>query len=61
MSGGFGLARIVVVLFGLTLLVVGSWGWVANMIASWREARNAHPGRPVSLAARQLIPPSFPR
>ena len=35
---------------GLTLLVVGSWGWVANMIASWREARNAHPGRPVSLA-----------
>ena len=35
---------------GLTLLVVGSWGWVANMIASWREALAAHPGKPASLA-----------
>ena len=35
---------------GLTLLVVGSWGWVAIMIASWRQAKAAHPDRPVSLA-----------
>ncbi|MFZ5625403.1 MAG: cbb3-type cytochrome c oxidase subunit I [Gemmatimonadota bacterium] len=35
---------------GLTLLVVGSWGWCASMIASWREARARHPGKPVSLA-----------
>ncbi len=24
---------------GLTLVVVGSWGWCASMIASWRESR----------------------
>ena len=24
---------------GLTLVVVGSWGWAANMIVSWRAAR----------------------
>ena len=35
---------------GLTLLVVGSWGWAANMIATWRTARAAADGRPVSLA-----------
>jgi cytochrome c oxidase subunit 1 len=35
---------------GLTLLVVGSWGWAASMVAAWRRARAAHPGRPVSLA-----------
>jgi cytochrome c oxidase subunit 1 len=35
---------------GLTLLVVGSWGWCASIIATWREARAAHPDRPVSLA-----------
>jgi cytochrome c oxidase subunit I len=35
---------------GLTLLVVGSWGWVANMIATWRGARAAAGDRPVSLA-----------
>ena len=35
---------------GLTLLVVGSWGWCANMIATWREARARRPDRPVSLA-----------
>ena len=35
---------------GLTLLVVGSWGWVAIMIASWRQAKTTHPDRPVSLA-----------
>jgi cytochrome c oxidase subunit 1 len=35
---------------GLTLLVVASWGWAANMIATWRASRVAHPDRPVSLA-----------
>lgn len=35
---------------GLTLVVVGSWGWVANMIASWRAARSQRADRPVSLA-----------
>ncbi|HEU5303038.1 MAG TPA: cbb3-type cytochrome c oxidase subunit I, partial [Gemmatimonadales bacterium] len=35
---------------GLTLLVVGSWGWAASMIAAWRTARRSNPGRPVSLA-----------
>jgi cytochrome c oxidase subunit 1 len=35
---------------GLTLLVVGSWGWAASMIVGWRKARAAHPGKPVSLA-----------
>jgi len=35
---------------GLTLLVVGSWGWCINMIIAWSRARRAHPDRPVSLA-----------
>jgi cytochrome c oxidase subunit I len=35
---------------GLTLLVVASWGWAANMIATWRACRTARPDRPVSLA-----------
>lgn len=35
---------------GLTLLVVGSWGWVAIVIAAWRDARAANGDRPVSLA-----------
>lgn len=35
---------------GLTLLVVGSWGWATNMIVAWSRARHAHPDRPVSLA-----------
>jgi cytochrome c oxidase subunit 1 len=35
---------------GLTLVVVGSWGWAANMIASWRAARRTSGERPVSLA-----------
>ena len=35
---------------GLTLLVVGSWGWAANMIATWRSRRRAFPDRQVSLA-----------
>src|SRR5205085_10420353 len=35
---------------GLTLVVVGSWGWAAEVIGSWRAARAAAPDRPVSLA-----------
>jgi cytochrome c oxidase subunit 1 len=35
---------------GLTLLVVGSWGWAASVIVAWRRARAVNPGRPVSLA-----------
>ncbi len=35
---------------GLTLVVVASWGWAANMIASWRAARREAGPRPVSLA-----------
>jgi cytochrome c oxidase subunit 1 len=34
---------------GLTLVVVGSWGWSAEMIGSWRAARKRHPGMAVSL------------
>ena len=35
---------------GLTVLVVASWGWAANMVASWRAARAAAGDQPVSLA-----------
>ncbi|HEU4564938.1 MAG TPA: cbb3-type cytochrome c oxidase subunit I [Gemmatimonadaceae bacterium] len=35
---------------GLTLLVVGSWWWAVEMIASWRAARRRRGDRPVSLA-----------
>lgn len=35
---------------GLTLLVVGSWGWAAEVVAAWVGARRANPGAPVSLA-----------
>lgn len=35
---------------GLTLLVVASWGWAANMIATWRAQRRIQGERPVSLA-----------
>lgn len=35
---------------GLTLVVVGSWGWAANMIASWRDSRRQREGRATSLA-----------
>ena len=35
---------------GLTLVVVGSWWWAVEVIASWRAARRAAPARPVSLA-----------
>jgi cytochrome c oxidase subunit 1 len=39
---------------GLTLVVVGSWGWVAIVVAGWRAARDANPGRPVSLAMHAM-------
>ena len=35
---------------GLTLVVVGSWVWAANVIVTWWSLRRAHPDRPVSLA-----------
>lgn len=35
---------------GLTLLVVASWWWSIEMIASWRAARRRRGDRPVSLA-----------
>jgi cytochrome c oxidase subunit 1 len=35
---------------GLTLVVVGSWWWAVEVIASWRDARKRNAGRPVSLA-----------
>ncbi len=35
---------------GLTLLVVGSWGWCAEVISAWSAARRERPDRPVSLA-----------
>ena len=39
---------------GLTLLVVGSWGWCANIVMAWRRARRANPDRPVSLAMHAM-------
>jgi cytochrome c oxidase subunit 1 len=35
---------------GLTLVVVGSWTWAANVIATWWALRRSAPTRPVSLA-----------
>ena len=35
---------------GLTLVVVGSWLWVLEMVLSWRAARKARGEQPVSLA-----------
>lgn len=35
---------------GLTLVVIGSWGWAAEMVVAWRRARRARGDRPVSLA-----------
>jgi cytochrome c oxidase subunit 1 len=35
---------------GLTLLVVGSWGWCAEVVAAWRRARALRGDRPVGLA-----------
>jgi cytochrome c oxidase subunit 1 len=40
---------------GLTLVVVASWGWCANLIMSWREQRRLNPGRPVSLAFHATV------
>jgi cytochrome c oxidase subunit I len=40
---------------GLTLVVVASWGWVWNMIASWREARARNGDKPVSLAMHGTV------
>ncbi|MEO6067069.1 MAG: cbb3-type cytochrome c oxidase subunit I [Gemmatimonadales bacterium] len=35
---------------GLTLVVIGSWGWATEMVLSWRESRKRNGERPVSLA-----------
>lgn len=35
---------------GITLVVVASWAWAANMVATWYALRRAAPSRPVSLA-----------
>jgi cytochrome c oxidase subunit 1 len=35
---------------GLTLVVVSSWGWAANVVATWWSLRRSDPTRPVSLA-----------
>ena len=35
---------------GLTLVVVASWGWAANVVATWWALRRSDPTRPVSLA-----------
>ncbi len=39
---------------GLTLLVVGSWGWCVNVILAWAKARKARADRPVSLAMHAM-------
>jgi cytochrome c oxidase subunit I len=39
---------------GLTLLVIGSWGWCVNIIWAWARARRAHADRPVSLAMHAM-------
>ncbi|MBI4409303.1 MAG: cbb3-type cytochrome c oxidase subunit I, partial [Gemmatimonadetes bacterium] len=40
---------------GATLLVVGSWGWCAVMIRSYRAWRNGHPDVPVPLAMHGIL------
>lgn len=35
---------------GITLVVVGSWGWATEMVLAWREGRRRNGDRPVSLA-----------
>lgn len=35
---------------GLTLVVVASWGWAANVVATWWALRRSDPTQPVSLA-----------
>jgi cytochrome c oxidase subunit I len=40
---------------GATLVVVGSWGFCAVVIASYRAFRKANPGRPVPLAVHGIL------
>ncbi len=40
---------------GLTLVVVASWGWCFNMIASWRESQKRNGERPTSLAMHGTV------
>ncbi len=40
---------------GATLLVVGSWGWGAVMLLTYRAWRREHPDRPVPLAMHGMI------
>ncbi len=40
---------------GATLLVVGSWGWCASMIASQRAWRREHPTAPTPLAMHGIL------
>jgi len=35
---------------GITLVVVGSWGWATEMVLTWRESRRRNGDAPVSLA-----------
>lgn len=35
---------------GITLVVVGSWGWATEMVLAWRESRRRNGDHPVSLA-----------
>ena len=39
---------------GLTMVVIGSWGWAAIVIAGWSAARRARPDVPVSLAMHAM-------
>lgn len=40
---------------GAALLVIGSWGWSAIMLASWRAFRREHPAEPTPLALHGMI------
>ncbi len=40
---------------GATLLVVGSWGWCAVMVLSYRAWRREHPDEPVPLAMHGIL------
>jgi cytochrome c oxidase subunit 1 len=40
---------------GLTLVVVGSWVWVLEMVASWRAARRRAGEGPVSVAMHSVV------
>ena len=41
---------------GLTLLVVGSWGWALVMLCALGSWRRANPGRPIPLVGVRLSP-----